>query len=240
MLEDFERRGCAVFRVAEAREWSAIVEQQRVALMSLGVVDRPWIYWELHNPWSRAAAHIDSWQLLDICQAPAMIECLSSLIGEDIVLFDSQIVPNPALPESARSTWQNDGVHFPLDGDGGVVVRLPVGSQDVRTFEFRSGDVQHADFSVGRVLVHAAAIDYRPSANSESGCFEYVMRFFPADRLYVRDAADARHIALTEMYPWVNYRKFPLWLVSGEDRAGNDFVTGFHTRTGRWTRARTR
>ena len=37
-----------------------------------------------------------------------------------------------------------------------------------------------------------------------------------------------------EEQPLINYATRPLWLVRGEDRAGNDFVTGFAPPVPRW------
>ncbi len=240
MIEDYRRDGCIVTGIAEADAWSSLLEQQRAAISASGTSNRPWVFWELHNPWSRAAVNVDSWQLLDVCQAPVLIEVLSLLMGDDIVLFDSQIVPNPALTEFDEPRWRNDDQFFPLDRPNGLVVRLPFGSDAPRTFEYRRHESAGIEYCRGQVLIHAANLDYRSPAANDSGGFEYVVRYFPAQRLYERDPLHPKHVQLTERYPWVNYMKMPLWLVNGEDKAGNDFVTGFHTRTGRWTTASAR
>ena len=57
-------------------------------------VPRPWHYAELHNPWSRAGAAYDSWGFLDICQSSSLVETVAALIGTDIILFDSQWLPD--------------------------------------------------------------------------------------------------------------------------------------------------
>ena len=56
-------------------------------------VQRPWHYAELHNPWSRAASVYDSWGFLDLCQSRSLLGPVAELIGEDIILFDSQWLP---------------------------------------------------------------------------------------------------------------------------------------------------
>ena len=38
--------------------------------------------------------------------------------------------------------------------------------------------------------------------------------------------------------PLINFARRPIWLVRGEDLAGNDFVTGFATTVGQWAEAR--
>lgn len=235
MNERFRREGFCVASIADAASWSAKLEQQRESIMASGTGNRPWVFWELHNPWSRASVNVDSWGLLDLCQSPAMIECLSDLMGEDIVLFDSQITPNPPFPGSARDEWRDDEHFFPLDRSGGVVVRLPCGSNDTRTFATRAA--APAQYSIGQIVIHRAGLVYRLGIFGPHE-FEFVVRYFPATHRYIRDPAHPKQVLLTERYPWINYAKMPLWLVSGEDRADNDYVTGFHTKTGRWTTAR--
>ena len=75
------------------------------------------------------------------------------------------------------------------------------------------------------------------SANQDGLPAVYAMRYFPASSRYNRDPAAPVHRALTERYPLFNYAQMPLWLVHGEDRAQNDFVTGFNVHAGFWTSA---
>jgi hypothetical protein len=65
----------------------------------------------------------------------------------------------------------------------------------------------------------------------------YAIRYFSAHSRYERDPTSAVHRVLMERYPLINYAQMPLWLVHGQDRAGNDFVTGFNVRAGFWTGA---
>ncbi len=198
------------------------------------------MYWELHNPFSRSAACTDSWQLLDICQASGLVKHLSRLIGDDIVLFDSQILPNPALPGVQPDGWHNDTLHFPLDGAGGFTIRLPFGEPGPRVMECRGSDapVVEVEYAPGEILIHSAELEYRVPTKQRRTGSEYVVRYFSARRRYIRDRDHPAQIALTERFPWINYAKLPLWLVSGSDRADNDFVTGFSARVGRWTGAK--
>jgi hypothetical protein len=62
----------------------------------------------------------------------------------------------------------------------------------------------------------------------------YVIRYMPATSTFLRDGrALANWIAMEEQ-PLINHAARPLWLVRGEDRAGNDFVTGFSPPVPRW------
>ncbi|MEO0996646.1 MAG: hypothetical protein AAFX58_03915 [Pseudomonadota bacterium] len=232
----FRRDGVIVVPTAAAVGWSQTLDVACRALGGAGM--RPWLYWELHNPWSRAAALVDSWSLLDICQSPVIGDLLAALIGDDIVLFDSQIVPNPLLPSARSADWTAERDYFPLDGDGGVTVRIPFGCEPRQRFEYRGTTVTRLDVGPGEIVIHAAAIHHRSVGTGSAAPPEYVVRYFPATRRYSRDPAHPRHVALTDRYPWVNYVTMALWQVRGEDRAGNDFATGFRARAGRWTAAR--
>jgi hypothetical protein len=62
-----------------------------------------------------------------------------------------------------------------------------------------------------------------------------VFQYFPASSRYIRDPAHPLHQALTERQPLINHATVPLWLVSGEDRADNDFVSGFQPKAAFWS-----
>ncbi|MDJ0749446.1 MAG: hypothetical protein QNJ11_08165 [Woeseiaceae bacterium] len=197
-----------VVEIEAGDDWSGFLRRQYATILASGAANRPWLFWELHNPWSRVAAMIDSWQVLDICQSGTIVDAVTKVIGDDVVLFDSQALPNPGLDAFDDVAWQHDDTFFPIDEPTGVVVRIPFGIEYGR--------------DEGAAPVHQ----------------ELVVRYFSASSLYLRDPQHPKQQRLMELYPWINYTTLPLWLVSGEDRAGNDFVTGFATKPGRWTRAR--
>jgi len=238
MLETVPCENHLVLDIDEAADWAVQIERQRHALVAANGEYRPWYWWELHNPWSRAAACIDSWGLLDIAQSPKLLDGVAQVIGEDIVLFDTRIEPNPALGDANRTAWRDDKLFFPLDRDGGAVVRLPFGNVEVRIREFCCAGQGIVRVQRGQALIHAADCRYRYAEAISPGEFEFVIRYFPSTHRYLRDPQHPRQMALMNRYPWVNYSTMPLWQVRGEDRADNDFVTGFRVRSGRWTTAR--
>jgi hypothetical protein len=62
----------------------------------------------------------------------------------------------------------------------------------------------------------------------------YAIRYMPATSRFERDPlAPANWIAMEEQ-PLINFVTRPLWLVRGDDRAGNDFATGFSPVVPRW------
>jgi hypothetical protein len=62
----------------------------------------------------------------------------------------------------------------------------------------------------------------------------YVIRYMAATSRFDRNPRSPENLTAMEEQPLVNYATRPLWLVRGEDRAGNDFVTGFAPPVPRW------
>lgn len=237
------------FHTEISARWVSFLSQQIGTLIRVSGKLRPWEFWELHNPWSRVSTRIDSWGFLELCQSEELVSALVPLLGADLILFDSQILPNPALP--AKSGVDVDGsAFFPVEPFTGIVVRIPF----VLTSENAPGAV--------RVQPHSLAISDRnltaesvqgtvpirmhtPALNIDSSMvervpssFEYIIRYFAGSSRYIRDPNQDKQRLLREAFPWINYLTMPLWLVSGVDKANNDFVSGFQARPGRWTTAK--
>ena len=51
---------------------------------------------------------------------------------------------------------------------------------------------------------------------------------------FQRDARASSNWDAMQEQPLLNFTRRPLWLVRGEDRAGNDFITGFSPQVPRW------
>lgn len=220
------------------------LKRERARLCGQIEVPRPWHYAELHNPWSGAAAFYDSWGFLDLCQSSPLVQAIARQIGEDVILFDSQWLPD---------RWHDPGVacesdahRFAVDPPSGVtaLIALTDGSKlalqsafapMMRPFD-RSVTIE---LDAGDVLLVGHEAAYRlESSSRDAPPVIYAVRYFAASSRYLRDPASSMQRALTERYPLLNYARMPLWLVHGEDRAQNDFVTGFNARAGFWTNAR--
>lgn len=226
------------FLEAESRRFAAQI-----------AVPRPWHYAELHNPWSRAAATFDSWGFLDLCQSASLIANVATIIGPDIILFDSEWLPDPWQPLETEPALESDARRFPVDPPHGVTALIGVGHAargaihvDCRPAHALHADKECADLSLelgpGAVLMLGSRVPYRLRAAGDATVpGAYAVRYFPASSRYDRDPTAPAHRALTERYPLFNHARLPLWLVQGQDRAGNDFVTGFNVRAGYWTSA---
>jgi hypothetical protein len=212
-------------------------------------VPRPWHYAELHNPWSRAAAAFDSWGFLDICQSSSLMEKVAALIGPDIILFDSQWLPDRWQPFGTEPALESDAHRFPVDPPSGLTVLIGLAETPRGTVRvhYRPSHPGHAaerhanaslDLEAGTTLFVDSRVPYCVrAARGSSVPSAYAVRYFPASSRYSRDPTTPMHRALTERYPLLNYARVPLWLVHGQDHAGNDFVTGFSVRAGYWTTA---
>jgi hypothetical protein len=216
------------------------LRQQAAKVGAAGDAVRPWHYWELHNPWSRAGAVYDSWGFLELCQDPALLDPVTELIGPDIVLFDSGWLPDPSLTpgagtDTADPELSSDAPRFPVEPLRGATVLVAFARETHAGLSVDLGSIQ-LPFESGVVCALEARVAYRVCGLDEAELPSvYVARYFPGTARYLRDPALAVHRDLTERYPLLNYARLPLWLVRGEDRAQNDFVTGFSVRAAYWS-----
>lgn len=218
------------------------LRQQAAKVPAAGDALRPWYYWELHNPWSRPGMLYDSWGFLDLCQVPALLDPVTELIGPDIVLFDSGWLPDPSMTrapgtDTADPELSSDAARFPVEPMGGATVLVAFAEQARAALSVDLGSTQ-LPLGSGVVCALEARVAYRVCGLDRTGPpglpSVYVARYFPGTARYLRDPALAVHRDLTERYPLLNYARLPLWLVRGEDRAENDFVTGFGVRVAYW------
>jgi hypothetical protein len=206
--------------------------QDQSARLASRRVPRPWHYAELHNPWARSAALYDSWGFLDLCQSPSLLEAIAGQIGEDIILFDSQWLPEARQPPTGEVAAESDVHRFPVDPPRGVTAFIAFTDSPAAIIHQQSVSFE---LSCGSVTLVDAEVPYRVQCTPDGRPPVFAARYFPATSRYVRDPTVPLHRALTERYPLFDYARMPLWLVRGEDRAQNDFVTGFNPRAGYWS-----
>jgi hypothetical protein len=79
----------------------------------------------------------------------------------------------------------------------------------------------------GQISIHDVYLVHGSSANrSTMRRSDYAIRYMPGSSRYVRDPAFPANAYAARESPLMNYTGRPLWLVRGEDRAGNDFKIG--------------
>lgn len=164
----------------------------------------------VHNPFGQHALVSHAWKFLDLAESAALLDRIEAAIGPDIVLWDSELHLSAWTPDPGEGRW------WPVDPPAGAIAGVSLETGAVVIADIRRAGGAAAAGRGGAALV----LRYMPSSSR----FNRDPRF-PPNRL----AAEAR--------PLVNYARRPLWLVRGEDRAGNDFVTGFMTPAARWTDA---
>ena len=220
------------------------LRHQREQLTTGETRPRPWHYHAMHNPWSPTAILFDSWGLLDVCQSAPLLDAVVELLGLDLILCDSHWLPDPSDDAFEEMEWQSDATRLPVTPLVGLTALLVIAEeQDSPTrISYRSrqhqrvGDPTTVEETLkgGDIVLLDAHLHYRIQPDSVARPQAYAIRYFPATSTYNRDPTADVHRALTRRYPLLNYARQPLWLVRGEDRANNDFVTGFGTRAGFW------
>lgn len=168
----------------------------------------------LHNPWGFSAGLADPWSFLAFCEHPATVREAGALIGDDVVLWDSQLYRR-AEDYAVFVSDGREGRYWPADPCRGAVVVLAPETGVVRALAVPG-------------LASADLAGFAPETPL------YVVRYMSARSLFRRDEAYGPNRLAAEEQILVNYTTRPLWIVSGEDRAGNNFVTGFMPALPRW------
>lgn len=206
----------AVGKVTPWSELMARTREQFGRLRSLNPEPRAERLSGAHNPWGIAAAWIDAWLLLDICQHPCVLDRVQIQLGPDLILWDSQV--HLRAQDYLRFVAEGrEGRYGPIEPAAGAVALVQPGvPPDVLPRDGRS--------EPGVDVWHKFLMD-EPM---------YVIRYIPGSSRFVRDPSFGPNGLAMEEQPLVNYTQRPLWLVRGSDRAGNDFVTGFSPTVPRW------
>jgi len=166
----------------------------------------------VHNPFGHHACRARAWLFLDLAEDAALLDLVKDVLGPDVILWDSELYFD-------LSTFAPDeGQYWPVEPLAGVIAGISLEQGEVSVVDVNRLVEAHADFA------------------ARSGA-QYIVRYMPASSHFNRDPLFSPNRRATEYRPLVNYAKRPLWLVRGEDRGNNDFVTGFLLPTARWADA---
>ena len=193
----------------------AVVAAEIGRLGALHPVPRPERLTAVHNPWSNSAVAVDHWAFLDLCESDETVSGAANLIGSDVVLWDSQIYLEGRNYADFVAAGR-EGRYWPVHP--------------------REGVVSLVSFGPGPMVLHRSLSDLAdlPGLIARDVPL-YVIRYFPGSSKFVRKPRfPANWIAMEEQV-LTNYATRALWLVSGVDRAGNDFVTGFSEQSASWS-----
>jgi hypothetical protein len=198
----------------------------------------------LHNPWGPGAPLVDSWTLLELCEDRAVVDRVAAVMGPDLVLWDRELLVRPR-DRGNTEAWDGLNPAWPIEPAAGAAVRVAIGGDLVMQYRpgsHRGGAAGTPSGSTNVVVPpgHAALADIRLACRYDAAppfATELVIRYMPATSRYNRDPLTPANRSGARTAPLINYSLRPLWLVRGEDRAGNDFVTGFGIPAPSWSSA---
>jgi ectoine hydroxylase-related dioxygenase (phytanoyl-CoA dioxygenase family) len=193
--------------------------------------------------------------LLDCARDPEILDPVQQLIGPDLIFWGSQVFSKPA-GDGMAIPYHQDGQYWPMRPLANVTVWIAVdrvsrdnGCMRVVPGTHRRGLLEHetstdpslaldkglkdgafdeasaydVELEPGQISLHDAMVVHGSNANTSGRrrC-GYAMRFMPATSLFDRSLPPTR-IAHNQV---LDFSQRPIWLVRGEDRAGNDFRPG--------------
>lgn len=193
---------------------------------------------------------------LDLARDPELVELVSGVIGEDVILWGCHVFCKPAA-EGYETPWHQDGHYWPIRPLATCTVWLALepstrangclrvipGSHRARRLhehlhedrqdltlqqrmaegsfdESRAVDIE---LEPGQMSMHDVYMIHGAAANTSTQRRTGVaLRYMPATSLFDRRL---KPVDGKTGVP-VNFAHRPLWLVRGQDRAGNDFAVG--------------
>jgi hypothetical protein len=167
----------------------------------------------IHNPFGRNVCGDRAWAFLDIAESACVLDLVEEVLGQDIVLWDSELYFRLSALSFEEAEW------WPVDPLKGMITIVSLAC----------GSLALADITRWN--------EVGPSVPVDEGVL-YVLRYMPATSHFNRDARFASNRRATLARPLVNYPKRPIWLVRGEDRANNDYSVGFASPVAQWAPAR--
>jgi ectoine hydroxylase-related dioxygenase (phytanoyl-CoA dioxygenase family) len=194
-------------------------------------------------------------EMLACASQPALLDMAERIDGPDIIMWGSQVFSKPA-GDGYAIPWHQDGQYWPMRplatvtawiaidpstrengclrvvpgthkqgvmahqvvSDGGLAL-----NQALVPGEFDEQAAEDIELEPGQVSLHDAMLVHGSNANTSGKrrC-GYAIRYMPATSLFDRSIPPTR-IADNQV---IDFSQRPIWLVRGQDRAGNDFVVG--------------
>ncbi len=193
-------------------------------------------------------------ELLELASHPDILDPVEQIMGRDLILWGSQVFSKPAS-DGLAIPWHQDGQYWPVrprrtvtvwiaidraDVDNGCMRVIPGThrqglmaheSTDDEGLALNQGVAEPIDESAavdvvlepGQFSLHDAMLVHGSNANrSGRRRCGYAIRYMPATSLFDRSIPPTR-IARNQV---IDFSQRPIWLVRGQDRAGNDFTVG--------------
>ena len=193
---------------------------------------------------------------LDLARDPQIVELVSGVLGEDVILWGCHVFCKPAA-EGYETPWHQDGHYWPIrplatctvwvaleaSDRGNGCLRVIPGSHAARTLhphlhEDRTDLTLQQRMAAGS-FDEATAVDVELQPGEMSLHDIYMIHGArPNTSSRRRTGVALRYMPATSLFDRnlrpvdgktgvpVNFARRPLWLLKGVDRGGNDFVTG--------------
>lgn len=196
---------------------------------------------------------------LDLARDPEIVELVSGVVGEDVILWGCHVFCKPPV-DGYETPWHQDGHYWPIrplatctvwvaleasDRGNGCLRVIPRShaartlhehlhedrsdltlTQRMKAGSFEESEAVDVELEAGEMSLHDVYMVHgaRPNTSTRRRTGA-ALRYMPATSLFDRSL---RPVDGKTGVP-VNFARRPLWLVRGQDRAGNDFVTGHRT-----------
>jgi ectoine hydroxylase-related dioxygenase (phytanoyl-CoA dioxygenase family) len=193
---------------------------------------------------------------LALARDPEIVELVSGVIGEDVILWGCHVFCKPPI-EGFETPWHQDGHYWPIrplatctawvalepSDRGNGCLRVIPGShaahalhphlhedrtdltlnQRMAAGSFDEDQAVDVELEAGEMSLHDVYMIHGARPNTSTRRRTGVaLRYMPATSLFDRGLRPSDGKTGVP----VNFAQRPLWLLRGEDRAGNDFVTG--------------
>lgn len=209
-----------------------------------------------HVPLSQQAEHRTlARRFLTFARQTAILDLVESLIGSDIVLWAGALFSKPG-GDGRAVPWHQDGIYWPLrpmatvtlwvaldraDRENGCMRVIPGSHRDgflphetsdreglvlntgLVEGSFDTDKVRAIELEAGQVSLHDAFLVHGSEPNtSPRRRAGLTLRYMPATSLYDR----SQSVATGSNTAALDFADRPIWLLRGQDRAGNDFQRG--------------
>jgi hypothetical protein len=193
---------------------------------------------------------------LELAQDPDIVELVSGVIGEDVILWGCHVFCKPPV-DGYETPWHQDGHYWPIrplanctvwvaleaSDRGNGCLRVIPGSHAARKLHEHLHEDRN-DLTLNQRMAAGSfeeneAVDVELAAGEMSLHDVYMIHGARPNRSTRRRTGVAlRYMPATSLFDRnlrpvdgktgvpVNFAKRPLWLLRGRDRAGNDFLTG--------------
>jgi hypothetical protein len=251
----YRREGWVVprFRLPPARVASMVDALETLLRQNPGV--RPEKLVSAHIEGDNGEGVRGSRAFLDLARDPEIVELVSGVLGDDVILWGCHVFCKPAV-EGYETPWHQDGHYWPIRPlanctvwvalepstiENGCLRVIPRSHAEQRLHEHLHED--RTDLTLNQRLAHvdeAAAVDIELQPGEMSLHDVYMIHGARANASGKRRTGAAlRYMPSTSVFERnlnpvdgqsgvpVNFARRPLWLVKGQDRSGgNDFSIG--------------